>query len=157
MKRLFSAMLIFIAGCGTIQISGDTKIIELPGMSKNQIYQKAMQWLTYKFVSGKAVIDYKDPASGRLIAKGTLAIAQPMGSHADVFMVATIDAINGKTKILVEPAECAAVAPNGARYPCNAMYITPAGLKEIKIKPEEFTEEYKLYMTGGRAPAWDGK
>lgn len=37
MKRLFSAMLIFIAGCGTIQISGDTKIIELPGMSKNQI------------------------------------------------------------------------------------------------------------------------
>lgn len=157
MKKIFICLFsFFVFGCGSVQIASDTAIVELPRMSKSQIYQKAIQWITYKFVSGKSVIDYKDPNVGRVIAKGTLNITLPMGSRVEVFMVATIDCVNGKSKIIVEPQECAAVAPNGARYPCTSFYLTGVE-KDVVAKPKEFIEDYRNYMQGGKAPAWDGK
>lgn len=161
MNAILRGALFFIAaafiGCGSIQVAGDTKIIELPGQGKAQIYQKAMQWITYKFVSGRSVIDYKDPAAGRIIAKGTLTMNEPMGGRVETFMVATIDCVAGKTKIQVEPADCAVYAPNGSRWPCSSAYMTGRAARDIKLKPSQFVEEYRAYMAGGRAPAWDGR
>jgi hypothetical protein len=157
MKMFFILFISIVTlGCGSLQIASDSTIVELPGMSKSQIYQKSVQWITYRFVSGRAVIDYKNLSVGRVIAKGMVNIPLPMGSRVEVFMVATIDAVNGKSKIVVEPTECAAIAPNGARYPCTQFYTTGYE-KDILAKPEEFIEDYKNYMTGGKAPAWDGK
>ncbi len=73
------------------------KVIDLPGMTKKQIFEKARQWLTYRFVSGRAVLDYQAFNTGRLIAKGTLTIQQPMGSRVEVHVISTIDAVVGRT------------------------------------------------------------
>lgn len=156
-KRYYAAVVfpvLLIIACGSVQISSDTRVISVPGMSKSQIYQKAKQWLSYKFVFGKAVIDYQDRGTGRLIAKGEVTTIQPMGGKVDVFMVATIDCAPGKTRILVEPAECSVKAPNGAVWPCTAAYLSSGAREDMVLKPREFVEDYEAYMTGGRAPAW---
>jgi hypothetical protein len=157
MKLILCILFFILIGCGSIQISGDSQIIELPGMSKNKIYHKAMQWITYKFVSGRAVMDYKDLVVGRIIAKGNLLISQPMGGYVEFFMMATIDCANGKSKINVEPAGCTAISPNGNRWPCSSGTMTMGALDELKIKPKEFIKDYREYMRVGKAPVWDGK
>lgn len=153
-------LLAFLVGCASVPIGQATSAsgtVDVRGASKKQIYQKALQWLTYKFVSGKAVVDYKDPDAGRIIAKGDLVIPMQVGSRAEVHVIATIDCVAGRSRIMVEATDCASVAPNGTRWPCTSMYVYPSSIEEIKASPVKFVEDFRDYMTGGSAPAWDGR
>ncbi len=157
-NALYCGFLALAMGCASSQLAGPAeKVIDLPGMTKRQIFEKARQWLTYRFVSGRAVLDYQDFNTGRLIAKGTLTIQQPMGSRVEVHVISTIDSVAGKTRITVDSTDCASVAPNGARYPCEGMFISPGAREEVLNLPEKFAGDYESYMKGGAAPAWDGK
>ena len=152
------ALITFYSCSSSVNVGGgETGIVDVPGASKNQVYQKALQWLSYKFVSGKAVVDYKDPGTGRVIAKGTLIIPTAMGSRAEVHIVATIDCVAARSRISVETTDCASVAANGARYPCSGFYLPPSAFDEINSAPKNFIEDYRAYMGGTTAPAWDGK
>lgn len=147
------ALSIFVS-CATVELSEKNNIIDLPGMPKQQIYQKSMQWLTLRFVSGKSVIDYKDANMGRIIAKGTFFLAQFMNYAQYVNFIATIDSVNGRAKITINPSGCRS---NLLDCPCNGNYVMPSALEKINPTIDDFMADYKSYMTGGKSPAWDGK
>lgn len=46
------------------------KVINAPDKSQKEIYDKARQWFSHYFVSGKSVIDYEDPTTGVIIGNG---------------------------------------------------------------------------------------
>jgi hypothetical protein len=158
MKKILVLAFVFAVGCASVSLTEKSNIIDLPGQSKQQIYQKSIQWITYKFVSGKAVIDYKDASTGRIIAKGSVYLATDMGILESVYVVGTIDCVSGKSKITIEPKGCQAGSMRGnLDCPCDGMHLMPDALKLIPVKIDEFMADYKNYMSGGRAPAWDGK
>ncbi|QII69991.1 DUF4468 domain-containing protein [Apibacter sp. B3706] len=46
------------------------RIIEVPNMSKDEIFQRALNYFTYNYVSGKSVIQTQDKESGVIVGKG---------------------------------------------------------------------------------------
>jgi len=159
MRNLFICLLAFIIlGCASADLKETSNIVELPGQSKQQIYQKSIQWITYKFVSGRAVIDYKDASVGRIIAKGSVYLDTAMGMAQSVYIVGTIDCVAGKAKITIQPQGCQVGSVRGSiDCPCHGMHLMPSALDLIPVKINGFMEDFKQYMKGGKAPAWDGK
>lgn len=47
-----------------------TEIVEIPDQTQEQIYNKARQWFSQYFVSGKSVVDYEDKNEGVIIGNG---------------------------------------------------------------------------------------
>lgn len=46
------------------------RIIEVPNMSKDEIFQRALNYFTYNYVSGKSVIQTQDKEAGVIVGKG---------------------------------------------------------------------------------------
>lgn len=46
------------------------KVIEAPGLSKEEIYSRALNYFTYNYVSGKSVIQNQDKELGIIVGKG---------------------------------------------------------------------------------------
>lgn len=159
MRKIFAFFVVIGLGCASVDLTEKSNIIEVPKLSKNQIYQKSIQWITYKYVSGRAVIDYKDPGMGRIIAKGSSFINSIMGNSYYVNSIATIDAVNGKAKISIVPTDCKAIPARGGEMnvPCTGSYFLGSQLEEIQNIIDRLIADYSAYMTGGSAPAWDGK
>ncbi len=145
-------------GCASADLTERSNIVDLPGQTKQQIFEKSRQWLTYKFVSGRAVMDYSEQSMGRIIAKGSLYLDSFMGSGMYSYLIATIDSVNGRAKISIVPAGCQVGTTRGSMdCPCDGMHLTGPALNAIPERIDAFIADYKNYMTGGRGPAWDGK
>lgn len=79
----FFASFILVSGCATssytryepIEI---TKVIELPGVKKNDIFDKSRQWFSQYFVSGESVVDYENAEAGSIIGNGIATIGSEM-------------------------------------------------------------------------------
>lgn len=80
MRRIVLSVMFFVSmSCGIVLLINcaspgiydvPADVIQFPGMSKQEIYSKTVQWFSHTFVSGKTVIDYKDPKTGTVIGKG---------------------------------------------------------------------------------------
>lgn len=81
--------------------------IEVPGMNKNDIFNKSRQWYALTFKSSKQAIEYEDPTTGRIIAKGAdtvvYQINMPFGGNQSfpqpVGFTIIQDIKDGKTKL----------------------------------------------------------
>lgn len=79
MKNIITLLsMLALFGCATapvkpIEYVPDASLqqeIEVPGMNKNDIFNKSRQWYALTFKSSKQAIEYEDPTTGRIIAKG---------------------------------------------------------------------------------------
>jgi hypothetical protein len=71
---LFVSVLSVIAGCQTTSTVYKpvevTEVVNIPGQSQEEIYNKTRQWFSQYFVSGESVVDYEDPKAGTIIGNG---------------------------------------------------------------------------------------
>jgi hypothetical protein len=104
-----------LTGCATapvkpIQYVPDASLqqeIEVPGMSKKDIFNKSRQWYALTFKSSKQAIEYEDANTGRIIAKGAdtvvYKIDMPFGGNQSfpqpVGFTIIQDIKDGKTKL----------------------------------------------------------
>jgi Domain of unknown function (DUF4468) with TBP-like fold len=44
-------------------------VIDAPGLTAAQVYNRALAWVSETFVSAKAVIDLADPSTGRIVCR----------------------------------------------------------------------------------------
>ena len=82
MKRSFSAgltlfLVIGLAGCaGMQQVKQEDltiqQVVEVPGYSKDKIYDSCKIWIAENFRSAKAVIEHDDREDGRIIGNGNI-------------------------------------------------------------------------------------
>jgi hypothetical protein len=115
MNKLLIFSPIFLFSCiqgEQIIINDYSKNISLAGLSKNQIYEKSRQWITYYFISGKDVRDYENPSEGKIIAKGGIQIST--WYFDAIWVVIDIKAEKGISKIKITPAQ---MMQKGVLYP----------------------------------------
>ncbi|MEL6135615.1 MAG: DUF4468 domain-containing protein, partial [Bacteroidota bacterium] len=82
------------------------QIIEAAGLSKEQIYTRALDYFTYNYNNGKSVIQTKDPEKGRILAKG---IYKNVHAAYEVFIVTRVsthhivqvDVKEGRARIII--------------------------------------------------------
>ena len=85
------------------------KIIEAPDLSKDEIYNRAFNYFTYNYVSGKAVIQNQDKDAGLLVGKGVYDDVHVgvslVTTYVDAWHILRVDAKDGKARAIVTLTE----------------------------------------------------
>lgn len=80
-------------------------IIEAPGVSKDEIYNRAFNYFTYNYVSGKSVIQNQDKEAGLLVGKGIYNDVHIgvsiLTTYIDAWHILRVDAKDGRARAMV--------------------------------------------------------
>ena len=114
---LMLAVLLMVGGCMSLKTPDVTpvsdatyqEIIEAPGKSQQQLFEKSRQWLALTFVSSKKVIEYENATEGRIIGNGAdtvffYAEGAMMGKMAisqNAAFTITEDVKDGKARVVI--------------------------------------------------------
>lgn len=78
-------------------------IKEYKGITKDQIFDRTMRWISQNFKSAKSVIDYQDKSSGTIIAKGIIPNVNLGGIYdANLSFTLTFDAKENKARFVYD-------------------------------------------------------
>lgn len=82
-------------------------VVEVPELSKDEIFNRAKNYFTYNYGSGKSVIQTEDSEKGILVGKGIYSkvhgavVMMMLYSTFDVWHILRIDAKDGKARIIL--------------------------------------------------------
>jgi hypothetical protein len=84
-----------------------SEVIEVPSVTKDELYRRANLWLSKAFRSGKAVTDLQDKEAGKIIAKGYVGttIKVPLIGKQDagnIRITIAIDVKDGKYRYIID-------------------------------------------------------
>jgi Domain of unknown function (DUF4468) with TBP-like fold len=73
---LFLVAAIATSGCATPEFATNEEmkhefIVALPGMKKEELFEKTLKWIALNFRSAKAVVEYQDKETGSVIGNGS--------------------------------------------------------------------------------------
>lgn len=81
------------------------RIIEAPGISKEDIYNRALNYFTYNYGSGKSVIQTQDKESGLVVGKGIykdVHIGMSLiTTYVDAWHILRVDTKDGKARAII--------------------------------------------------------
>lgn len=106
MKKFTSIfIIILLMGCaGADLIPEDQRdlmrIIDLPGMKKNIIYDKTIIWIAENYKSAKAVLELQDKVNGKIVGNGSTIFEMGMGMTGRCTYKFSIDIKDNKIKII---------------------------------------------------------
>ena len=91
---------VLFIGCATTAFKPITneEVLSAPGMTRAQIFDKARQWFSTNFVSGKDVVDLSDKASGTIIGKGYASMGGMIVKELIEFQM-RVDTKDGRYKV----------------------------------------------------------
>jgi hypothetical protein len=95
-----------IINCSTFTFPTEeqqTVIVEVPGATQAILFEKAREWYTQSFYSGKAVRDYESGNKDRVIGKGYGALKMAFTGFYRNYFIITINVKPGKAMIRVNP------------------------------------------------------
>lgn len=146
MKKLTVFVFVFLVSCVTFAPVEDlTKkyVIDIPGMKKDKIYDKSLEWIALNFKSAKAVIELQDKGSGKIIGNISFKIvytgAYSVAAPATVQGKITIEIKDNKARIILTALNT--IFPGGER-PITDFEYEPT-IKEL----EKIRIRYTEYMT----------
>ena len=132
------------------------EIIEVPGQSKEKIFEKSKQWLALNFSSSKKVIEYENASEGKLIGKGTLSLSftiedtliGPQTTMYGVGYTITQDIKDNKTRISFD--NIALLNLYGVGY--SAIYKD--GWRQLEPQLVSLAENLKNYLISTPDTKW---
>lgn len=95
---------------GTYQIDDNgnvtyVRVIEVPGMSKDEIFTRAHNYFTYNYGSGKSVIQTQDKEQGLLVGKGLYSKVHIgvslITTSIDAWHILRIDVKDGRARAII--------------------------------------------------------
>ncbi len=101
MKKLIMGAMFFFIGCASIMTPDQMALkeaIDIPGMSKDIIYNKSLQFIMLSFQSSEGITQYHDQKEGKIIEKGWI---RAYGWSIELTLL--IEATNGQSYISVIP------------------------------------------------------
>jgi len=112
MKKLFlfSISLFSVAiieSCGTTRVPAELgvtvmqKVIEVPNVTKDELFVRANAWAVKQFVSAEAVIEYSDKESGTIMGKYTVDYSRAQTSFRCRQTIA-IEVRDGRIRITID-------------------------------------------------------
>ncbi len=147
MKRLMYFIIVsfFAAGCATapIELRQSQQVIDLPGMSRDQIYNKSNQWIAETFGSANAVIQYKDQKEGKIIGNIISTSLKFMMTYS-FNSTMSIDIKDGRARLSFQ-AHDVSISSAGGVPTTRGIY----GEAEAEMARESYTsiiESYRSYL-----------
>jgi len=112
------------------------KVIEAPGLKKEEIFNRALNYFTYNYVSGKSVIQTQDKENGLIVGKGIynnvhIGISL-LTTYVDAYHILRVDVKDGKARIIVTLTEYEKKLVGGNTPPA---YSTTQVSQEFPINP----------------------
>jgi Ni,Fe-hydrogenase III large subunit len=114
-------------------------VIEIKGMSKQQLFQKSNAWLATSFRSYKAVSQFADPEAGKLVANVAVSWVEILTSMSMMVQL-QIDVKDGRVRFTSTPTE---MYQEG-----KAVGFYEAGRDDYMKRAAVFKESYLSYMRG---------
>lgn len=135
---------------------GHTVVIELPNETKETLFNRATEWVAIKYVSGKDVIQEKNPETGRIIGRGVTTIVVDSGGLMDAYdqysYSIIIDVKDNKARIQLGGYAHATYSTN----PTYAMHVLPLNesMKEIAADLEAYLKTGGTGSMAGGSDSW---
>lgn len=85
------------------------KVIEAPDLKKEEIFNRALNYFTYNYVSGKSVIQTQDKENGLIVGKGiydNVHIGMSIiTTYVDAWHILRVDVKDGRARVIVTLTE----------------------------------------------------
>ena len=109
------------------------KIVEVPDLKKDVIFNRALNYFTYNYVSGKAVVQTQDKENGLVVGKGVYDNVH--GKSIDAWHILRVDVKDGRARVMLTLTEYEKKKDGGN---------TPPSYASTKV-----AEEYPINEEGG--------
>ncbi|MDN5204224.1 DUF4468 domain-containing protein [Fulvivirgaceae bacterium BMA10] len=121
------------------------RIVEAKGISKEKIYNRALNYFIYDYGNGKSAIQIKDPDLGRIVNKGLyddvhIGVDLSTTSYIDTWHIVRIDIKENRARIILTLTEYEKKITDRSPIPS---YSTARVNEEFPINPGGF---YKTVM-----------
>jgi len=144
---LITMITIAISGCamkGHVPVP-IADVRNAPNLSKEQIYNRARQWFSEYFVSGKSVVDYEDKATGTIIGNGVAENGSSLGIVAYSFRYTLrIDTKDGRFKTTTTVVKHMNTDSDHGTYDAN--YVSEDRENTAKAKVKSIVDSLHSYI-----------
>lgn len=144
-------MLAEIEGKWELDNSGNVtfvRIIEVPGISKDELFTRGLSYFTYKYNSGDQVIQMKDKEQGVIIGKGIYPKVHVgisiVNTIVDTYHIIRIDVKDGRVRAIVSLTEYRNTISSGNEAP-SINNFNVAGRYPISEKDAQKTVMSKAF------------
>ena len=121
------------------------RIVEVPDLKKEEIYNRALNYFTYNYGSGKSVIQIQDKESGLIVGKGLYENVHInlslLTTYIDTWHILRVDIKEGKARIVLTLTQYDSKGVGGNTPPS---FYTRDVAQEYPINPKG---TYKSMMT----------
>ncbi|MFV0290174.1 MAG: DUF4468 domain-containing protein [Mangrovibacterium sp.] len=81
------------------------RVVEAPGLSKDEIFNRALNYFVYNYGSGKSVIQTQDKEHGLVVGKGIYKEVHVgvslLATYVDAWHILRVDAKEGRARVIV--------------------------------------------------------
>ena len=110
------------------------RIVEVPEMEKNDIYNRVLKYFVYNYGSGKSVIQMQDQENGLIIGKGLFDDVHIgisiITTYIDLWHIVRVDIRDGRARIILSLTEYDIIITGGNSPP---VYLTTKIEQEFPI------------------------
>ena len=150
---LVVAIAFLAVSCTTIspsEVKGVTKVVEVPGVSKDDLFVRASTWMVDMFNSAKNVIQFSDKDAGVIKGKYIITFPQFLAT-GECEATITIECKDGKCRIVVDD-------PYGFRvddvYSNRIENLTQEGFDKISTSIRGLCDKFEKYITINPDVSW---
>lgn len=114
-----------------------SRIVDVPELKTDEIFNRALNYFTYNYVSGKSVIQMQDKESGTIVGKGLYNNVHVgislIATYVDTWHILRVDVKEGKARIILTLTEYEKKIVGGNTPPS---YATMKVEQEYPINPK---------------------
>ncbi|MDR1809196.1 MAG: DUF4468 domain-containing protein [Prevotella sp.] len=145
---------VILYGCGTMMGAAASEesrrfetIIDVPNLSKSDLYVKVNAWFVEKFNSAESVIEFQDKEAGKIMGKYVYTYSEGIYTYA-VRQTISIDVRDNKLRFVVNDPYFKTTSGMGQAYP-DAQYSilkTQTGIDKARVRWEELSNSLSSYL-----------
>lgn len=113
------------------------RVVDVPDVERDEIYNRTLSYFTYNYVSGKSVIQVQDKENGLVVGKGVYDNVHVgvslITTYVDCYHILRVDVKEGKARIIVSLTEYEKKLVGGSTPPS---YVTTDVALEYPINPK---------------------
>lgn len=147
MKRVIALMLsvLALAGCAGVMPMETKdmqmqKVIEVPGTTKDALFDKSRMWYAAAFRKANAVIQYENKENGRIMGNGIISISE-LGTPRDLKISVETEVKENRSRITVS-----GLTLSDPRF--GEMGVQKRYWDEFKIQINDMMNGYEQYLKG---------
>lgn len=150
---LVLGLALLLVSCATVkpsEVKGATKVVEVPGASKDEIFVRASSWMAETFNSSKSVTQYSDKEAG--IIKGKYVIDFPqLTAQGLCDATITIECKDEKCRLIIDDPYDFRVRD---AYSTGIVNMTRKGFDTIVENISFLCESFEKYVKERQDTSW---